>query len=98
TGVAPTDFQLATTGTLGTTLTQVTPAGPSAVYTVTVSGITGYGTLGLNLVDNNSIRDLAGNPLVQQNAPAVFQTQQTFATGSDPRSVVLADVNGDGVP
>ena len=57
----------------------MTPVSGS-VYTVTVSGITGNGTLGLNLVDNGSIRDLAGNPLTQQNAPAAFQAQQTFAT------------------
>ena len=29
--------------------------------------------VGLNLVDNGSIRDLAGNPLTQQNAQAAFQ-------------------------
>ena len=27
-----------------------------------------------------------------------FATQQTFATGSDPSSVTVADVNGDGKP
>ena len=27
-----------------------------------------------------------------------FAAQQTFATGSDPRSVTAADVNGDGKP
>ena len=42
--------------------TQVTPVSTS-VYTVAVSGITGNGTLGLNLVDNGTIHDLAGNPL-----------------------------------
>src|SRR5579862_6232975 len=60
TGVDPTDFKLAATGTVGSTLTQVTPVSGS-VYTVTVSGITGNGTLGLNLVDNGSIRDVAGD-------------------------------------
>src|SRR5208282_2451561 len=40
TGVDPTDFQLAATGTVATTLTQVTPVSAS-VYTVTVSGISG---------------------------------------------------------
>src|SRR5208282_1323656 len=93
TGVDPTDFQLATTGTVGTTLTQVTPVSAS-VYTVTVSGITGDGTLGLNLIDDDSIHDLAGNPLTQQNAPASFQAQQTFPTSFLPQSVVMGDVNG----
>ncbi len=57
TGVDPTDFSLAKTGTVGATLTQVTPVSGS-VYTVTVSGLTGNGTLGLNLVDNDSIKNL----------------------------------------
>ena len=61
---------------------------------MTVSGITGNGTLGLNLVDNGSIRDLAGNPLASVNAS--FQAQQTFAAGSTSASVALGDVNGDG--
>jgi hypothetical protein len=95
TGVDPTDFQLATTGTVGTTLTQATPVSTS-VYTVTVSGITGNGNLGLNLVDNGTIRDLAGNPLVQSNASASFQVQQTYGTGADPFSVVTGALTGDG--
>ena len=81
---------------MGTTLIQVTPPGPSAAYTVTVSGITGNGTLGLNLVDNGSIRDLAGDGLVQPNAPPSFFNQITFAVGGGPHAVAAADVNGDG--
>ena len=82
---------------MGTTLTQVTPVNGS-VYTVTVSGITGNGALGLNLVDNGTIHDLAGNPLTQQNGPTSLESQQTFATGSAPYSVATGDVNGDGTP
>ena len=44
------------------TLTQVTPVSP-AVYTITISGITGSGTLGLNLVNNGSIHDSGGGSL-----------------------------------
>jgi hypothetical protein len=97
TGVDPTDFQLAATGTVGTTLTQVTPVSAS-VYTVTVSGITGNGTLGLNLVDDGSIRDVAGNPLAQAKGPVVFQNQTTFATPLTSQSIAVADVNRDGKP
>ena len=98
TGVNLTDFALALTGTATGALTQVTPVS-GAVYTVTVSSITGTGTLGLNLVDNGSIYNLAGNPLVQQNAPAAFQGKQFFILNKTfPGSVVLADVNGDGIP
>ena len=97
TGVDPTDFQLADTGTVGTTLTQVTPMSAS-VYTVTVSGITGNGTLGLNLVDDGSTKDLAGNPLTQQNSRAAFSTVPILATGAVPSSAILGDLNGDGKP
>ncbi len=95
TGVNATDFQLAFGGTAGATITQVTPVS-GAVYIVTVSAITGNGTLGLNLVDNGSITDLAGDRLTQQHAPAAFQAQQTFATGLQPYAVALGDVTGDG--
>ena len=32
------------------------------------------------------------------NGNGTFQAQQTFATGIDPDSVAVADVNGDGKP
>src|SRR5581483_1643876 len=61
TGVDAGDFTLAASGvTTGTTtLTWVSPT----QYTVTNGPVYGTGTLGLNLVDNNSIIDAAGNPL-----------------------------------
>ena len=61
TGVAAGDFQLALAGTAAGTMSQVTPVS-GAVYTVTVSGISGNGTLGLNLVDNGSIHDWPAIP------------------------------------
>ena len=67
TGVGPADFQVVQTGTVGRTLTQVSPVSAS-VYTVTISGITGTGTLGLNLIDNGRIQDPAGNLLTQPSA------------------------------
>ena len=97
TGVNTTTFAVVTTGTVASTQTQVTPVNAS-VYTVTVSGLTGIGSLGLNLVDNGIIHDAVGNPLVALNGPASFANQVTFATGSGPRSMVLGDVNGDGIP
>ena len=62
TGVDPTDFTLALTGSL-TTTTPLTILGSGAVYTVTVDGLAGDGTLGLNLTDDGSIRDGVGNQL-----------------------------------
>ena len=85
-GVDASDFQLVTTGTVaGGTISSVTGSGDS--YTVSVTGITGTGTLGLNLVDLPTITALPS-----------FAAQQTFAagTGRNPYSVTLGDVNGDG--
>ncbi len=64
TGVDPTDFTLALTGSLTTTTPlPLTILGSDAVYTVTIDGLAGEFTLGLNLTDDGSIRDGAGNLL-----------------------------------
>ncbi|GHN02788.1 hypothetical protein WSM22_42770 [Cytophagales bacterium WSM2-2] len=60
TGVDATDFSLTGTATAGGT---IGVTGSNASYSVTVSGLTAQGSLGLKLVDDNSIIDLAGNPL-----------------------------------
>ena len=57
-GVDPTDFVMVKTGTVGVSLLQITGSG--SVYTITASGVTGNGTLGLNLVDNDSIWNFNG--------------------------------------
>jgi hypothetical protein len=89
------DFALVTTGSLaGASISSITGSG--AVYTVTVSGITGNGTLGLNLVDDGTIRDASGHRLFQPDGPASFASQTTFAAGSNPISVAMGDFNGDG--
>ena len=94
-GVDAGDFSLALAGVTATTPVGVSGSGDT--YTVTVSGISGSGTLGLNLTDDGSIRDAAGNPLAKLAAPAAFQNQTTVAMGSTPEAVALADVNGDGL-
>ncbi len=53
--VDTTDFAKALTGTANGTISSV--SGTGSVYTITVTGITGNGTLGLNLVDDDSITD-----------------------------------------
>jgi CSLREA domain-containing protein len=58
TGVDPTDFTVTTSGgitLLPNPVTNVTPAGPSNTYTVTVNTGTGDGSLRLDLVDDDSI-------------------------------------------
>ncbi len=61
TGVDVTDFTLTATGILGATISGVNGSGSS--YTVTVNTGSGNGIIRLNLIDDNSILDLAGNPL-----------------------------------
>ncbi len=63
TGVDSGDFQLATTGNLpGAAITNVSGGGDTYTVTVTVGANTG-GTLGLNLMDDDSILDGASTPL-----------------------------------
>lgn len=62
TGVGADDFSLTSAGLLLPLITSVSGSGAS--YTVTATtGLGSGGTLGLNLIDNDSIRDLAGNRL-----------------------------------
>ena len=94
TGVVASDFSLALAGVSSTPPLVVTGSG--AVYTVTVNGISGSGTLALNLVDNGSIRDAAGNPLAGAASSFALQNQQTVNTGPSSSFVTSFDVNGDG--
>jgi hypothetical protein len=55
------DFALYTTGVTGASITGV--SGTGNTYTVRVNTGSGYGAVRLDVVDNNSIIDLSGNPL-----------------------------------
>jgi hypothetical protein len=61
TGVNKGDFVLTTTGITGASITTVSGSGNT--YTVTVDTGSGDGTIRLDVVDNDSIEDGAGNPL-----------------------------------
>lgn len=61
TGVDVADFALATSGVTGASITSVTGSGTT--YTVTANTGSGDGTIGLNLVDDDTIADTAGNLL-----------------------------------
>jgi|GEM_PF-1518619 len=62
-GIDVGDFALVEAGGVaGAAITTITPLGPDT-FTVTANSGTGSGTLGLNLVDDDSITDQAGNPL-----------------------------------
>lgn len=94
TGVDAGDFVLALNGV--TTAAPPVVAGSGAAYTVTVDGITGIGTLGLNLVDNGSIRSLTGNPLATAAGVPSFGPMQTVTAGPWPFGAALGDFDGNG--
>jgi len=61
TGVNTSDFALVTTGITGTSITSV--SGSGATRNVTVNTGSGYGTVRLDVMDDDSIKDVANNPL-----------------------------------
>ena len=95
TGVDVDDFETVLTGSIAlANAIQVT--GSDSQYTVTISGISGDGTIGLNLVDNRSIIDASGNGLVPSGPGLSFAEPLTIAVSGTPRSIATADMNGDG--
>ncbi len=87
TGVDTSDFTLTASGVTGASVTGVTGSGTT--WTVTVSTGTGDGTLRLDLVDDNSITDVAANAL---GGPAVgdgnFTSGQVYTIDKTAPSVV----------
>jgi hypothetical protein len=81
TGVDASDFTLTTTGTANGSVSSVTGSG--SVYTVTVTGVTGDGTLRLDLNSSGTgIADLATNPI-----QGGFTGGQTYAIDHTPPTV-----------
>ncbi len=66
-GFDTSDLTLVTTGTASGSVGTITGSGP---YTVTVTGVTGDGSLGLR-VNANSVLDTSGNPNPQSNVASV---------------------------
>lgn len=98
TGVDASDFALAQAyGMSGALITGVTPVS-GTVYTVTASTGIGNGTLGLNLVDDNSIADAVLNPLGGavvgdgNFSGEVYDVYITSATGSPTACVNVATI------
>jgi len=85
-GVSTSSFSLAETGTVGGTIASVSGSGLS--YTVTVNGVTGDGTLGLDLVSGSGVSDAAGNAI------AGGFTGETYTIEHTPPSVTAIDTVG----
>ena len=62
-GVDANDFNLTLAGVTGASIASISPAGASQVFTVTVNSGSNSGTLRLNVLDDGTIRDAAGNLL-----------------------------------
>ncbi len=79
--------------------TQQTFATGGNPFSVTVADVNGDGKPDLivaNATDNTV--SVLPNTTAPGAITASFSTQQTFATGTSPESVIAADVNGDGLP
>ena len=90
------DFALVTTGTVaGATITTVSGSGNQ--YTVTANTGTGNGTLGLNLVDNDTILDTSANPLGGPGVNGSF-TGQNYTIDKTQPTVTIAQAAGQADP
>jgi len=95
TGVDTSDFQVSTGGSaVANGPVQVSMVN-SSIYSITVSAVSGEGTVELSLVDDGSIRDLAGNRLTG-TAGGLFAPTQTLAAGPAPYALASGDMNNDG--
>jgi hypothetical protein len=98
TGVDTSDFALAASGVSGASIAGVTGSG--ATYTVTASSGTGNGTLGLNLVDDNTIRDAAnnGSKLGGNSMGDGNFTGEVYAIDKTPPTVTVNQKSGQADP
>ena len=97
TGVDTSDFALATTGAVtGAAITGV--SGSGSQYTVTANTGTGSGTLGLNLVDNDSILDASANQLGGTGAGNGNFTGQSYTIDKAAPSVTINQASGQADP
>ena len=95
TGVGTADFAAVATGVSGAAVNTVTGSGTT--YTVTISTGTGSGTVGLNLVDDDSIIDAVGNPLGGAGAGNGNFTGEIYTVNRAPAThVVISQVYGGG--
>ncbi|MFZ6045561.1 DUF4347 domain-containing protein [Pseudomonas sp. CR3202] len=91
TGVDPADFTLVTTGTVGGSLASIVQVDPRT-YRLTVSGLSGTGTLGLDLNGaGTGIVDLAGNAISGGLAGALYSLDL------DAPTVTSVSVPADGI-
>src|SRR5262249_2386659 len=96
TGVDATDFALALSGV--TTTPPLVVGGSGTTYTVTINGISGNGTLGLNLVDDDSIVDSSNRPLGGPGAGNGNFTGQVYTIDNIAPTVTINQALGQADP
>ena len=74
----------------------VAPTSDPAVFQVTASGFVGNGALQLELVDNGTIHDAAGHPLIGNDLTFTENAWEANRLAMAATNLKLADVNGDG--
>lgn len=100
TGVGSADFTLTTTGVSGASVSSV--SGSGTAYTVTVATGSGNGTIRLDLADDDSILDTAGNVLGGSGAGnGNYTGGQAYSIEKTPNSEIRGvkwnDLDADGV-
>jgi uncharacterized repeat protein (TIGR01451 family) len=96
-GVDTSDFSLATSGTTGATIASV--SGSGTTRTVAVNSGSGSGTIGLNLVDDDTIVDTNGTPLGGQGVGNGNFTGQVYTidkTAPQAGDLVAANITTGG--
>jgi len=89
TGVDTTDFSLTTTGINFASITGV--SGSGTTYTITVNTGSGFGTLRLDVTDNDSIWDMVHTPLGGVGlANGNFTSGETYTIGVTPLVVSIS--------
>ena len=86
TGVDLTDFEVILTGAATGSLSTISQVN-ARTYDITVNGISGEGTIGLNLKNDQSILDAANNPLV-----GIF-TGEVYVTNLSPTDITISSSN-----
>src|SRR5205823_1725651 len=81
-------------------LTRGTFAAGNSPFSVAVADVNGDGFPDLAVANYGTLPTRPGHTvsLLLGNGDGSFGTRQSFAAGSLPRSVAVADVNGDGLP
>jgi Lamin Tail Domain len=95
-GIDTGDFSLAPIGTTGVIAS--VSAGSGASVTVAVNTITGDGTLGLNLVDNDSVLNSLSNPLGGAGVNNGNFTGQVYTIDNTAPTVTINQADGQSDP